>query len=121
MNMKKVIFARLYPLMGNASHLEDMLRYDIAFQYAEDPLLIAFPVFQTKSGNMGGRITQARWESFGVRISVVNRQETARLQADLKPEEWITYRNIRDELKSFTLAQYLTVADTRELEALNAK
>lgn len=67
----KVIFRRLpagAPRYSEDEGLADMLRYDHAFQYEDDPTLIAFPVFRTDAGNLGGVVTRDRWRSYGIKV-----------------------------------------------------
>jgi hypothetical protein len=45
----------------------DMLRYDFAFFNERVPCILAFPVFNTKRGRLGGNITFGRWHTYGVR------------------------------------------------------
>ncbi len=75
-------------------NLQDMLRYDVAFQSVADPHLIAFPSFATKSGTLGGRVTQERWYSFGVKL--VGWDDNLTL-GSIHLKEWVTYRHPRDK------------------------
>lgn len=125
MKIKRILFMQVESRFGHLSNLADMLRYDMAFQSTVDPEYIAFPVFQTKDGNLGGNITTARWHSFSVDLRFLPPAALELLSkaARTKPEAWITYRHARNEhgqfdygkLVPFSLADYCTAKDTDSL------
>lgn len=109
MKLKRISFMRLESRFGpgeslrtdqdhGSPKLADMLRYDVAFQSTVSPEYIAFPVFQTKHGNLGGNINHARWHSFGVYVKYISDEagEVLSKASQTKPDAWITYRHPRD-------------------------
>ncbi len=87
---------RFAAVVGDINVPDDMLRRDIAFASDDDPGIIAFPTFKTRKGNLGGSITEGRWDSFGVRIDEITDPETlAHLRISLvaNPQRWVTQRH----------------------------
>jgi len=128
MKLKNISFMRLESRFGvndKLPNLADMLRYDVAFQSTVSPEYVAFPVFGTKHGNLGGRITHGRWDSFGVRVKYIEdaAEQVLSQAARTKPEAWVTFRHPRNEygqldyskLAPFTLEAYLSAKDTDSL------
>jgi hypothetical protein len=116
MKIKKVVFARIRSRFGGeVTNIEDMLRYDLAFQHKTERGLIAFPIFQTPSGAAGGQITLARWDSFGLKATPLSRQDNLTLQNSMNVDDWTTYQHPRitgptdyNRLVRVPLARYLT-------------
>lgn len=72
MKLKELVFFRTtQPVVRpEGDDARDMLRYDIAFVRDDDPSLIVFPVWSTKTGNLGMGEPSARWMMrFGVRFT----------------------------------------------------
>ncbi len=125
MKLKRISFMRVDNRIGlgdDLPKLADMLRYDVAFQCQADPHLIAFPVFQTKDGNLGGTITHGRWLSFGVLVKYLTDAQEA-LAKGYKQSQWITFHHPRNEfdqldyskLVPVTLEAYCQAKDPRDL------
>ncbi len=117
MKLKHISFMRLVSRHGDLGNLADMLRYDVAFQSKAEPGLVAFPVFQTKHGNLGGHITYGRWDSFGVLVKYLGGEEDT---PSVHPmSQWFTYCHPRDQngqvdygrLVSVTLEAYVNAKD----------
>ena len=127
MKIKAIYFTRLRPRFGDFEDLDirDMLRYDTAFQSKVDPTLIAFPVFQTPQGDLGGGATAGRWDSFATRLEDLrDEREIADLKFGRDDSQWITYRHVGNncrDLVPFTLAQYREAKDLRALDAAHEK
>src|SRR5262245_30583406 len=81
--------------------IEDMLRYDLDFINREDRNLLALPLFTTRHGDLGGRLTKNRWRSFGVYVEPADPTDAARIRDNMRrwPDEWITCRHPLDEDK----------------------
>jgi hypothetical protein len=113
MKIKSFIFALVeskYRPTNELPHLEDMLRYDSAFQDVSDPQQIMFPMFKTKTGTFGGKITYGRWDSFGVRIRETNRPNPF----PIDHAKWVTYhRDVQDKLVPITLEEFLRTGALR--------
>lgn len=134
--LKEVSFYRLDRPLDQEGGALDMLRYDVAFVRDQDPTLLAFPVFSTKTGALGTGPTLGRWNSFllypkvlgkwtnrtGVVWSNPTRQlvPTTLMDAAMgflspSPVGWTTYRHPKDSdgaenygrLMPMTLAQVL--------------
>lgn len=107
----------------------DMLRYDLAFECIDDPGLLAFPTFKTKTGQLGGQVTRARWSSFGVR-ELESPSSRPLFYADLllAPDRWLTFRHPRmpdgriayDRLVAVPLSAFVDpkVKEVRDLDDL---
>lgn len=128
MKIKKISFYHVESKYRDKTlpDLRDMLRYDVAFQSRSNPDLIAFPAFQTKQGTLGGAITVGRWDSFGVRLKPVGRNEEDILTIhSIFPDEWLTYRHPRSangpydytKLVAVSLATYRNAKDPDAIDA----
>ncbi|SRR6266403_1345079 len=127
MKLKRISFMRIENRIGLGDvlpNLADMLRYDVAFQNQADPHLIAFPVFHTKDGNLGGGITHGRWNSFGVLVKYLPTEKDDALNVQsIDKTQWLTYRHPRNEhdqpnyarLVPVTLEAYCQAKDPRDL------
>ena len=123
MKMTGIIFYRATDLMGTGKVPEDMLRYDTAFVHPGFPGVVAFPRFKTKNGTFGGRPTHARWESFCVKLVLMNPPP----ELPLVEAEWYTCRHPSPKigyargpvdysrLEKITLKRYLEVKDPIDL------
>lgn len=107
---------------------KDMLRYDLAFHRpaSADPLLIAIPTLKIRGrGVVKGKMTEARWASFGVILRPVTPSEYEMLNRswEKEAEAWVTYRHPRDlhkgtdysTLAPITLAKILAARDLDEV------
>lgn len=114
----KVLFRRLpagAPRYSEDEGLADMLRYDHAFQYEDDPTLIAFPVFKTEQGNLGGVVTRDRWRSHGFKEMAVAVPLGSIALLQEEPLKWTTMVHpLKDDgrpdyavLKAMTLSHML--------------
>ena len=126
MKLKHISFMRLESRFKNGlPKLADMLRYDTAFQSQQDPHYVAFPVFITKDGNLGGQITHGRWHSFGVYVKYIPKESEADSLSihSIHKDQWITYRHPRTEngpcdygkLVPVTLEEYICAKSTESL------
>lgn len=125
MKLKKIAFFKITSRHNSGlPSLQDMLRYDVAFQHQERPEIIAFPIFHTKYGNLGGRITHGRWQSFGIgKMTSLGDEEARDLKFGLQAEKWTTYvhparRNGPTDYSRYvpvSLAEYLAAKDHREI------
>jgi hypothetical protein len=137
--IKNITFYRATSRHRELTDIQDMLRYDVAFQSKKDPSLIAFPVFGTKQGNLGGKITTGRWDSFGIKLERVDRNgqvirggnwreyqehvsEDLLTPLTIHLADWITYRHPRVNgqidytlLQPVTLEQYKVAKDHHTL------
>lgn len=124
MKLKKMQFAEIQLKQDQEwnkeviSHIKDMVRYDGAFINRDVPGIIAFPTWKTKEGDLYGKQTTGRWNSFGVKISPLTMSLPTMLQQDpfLVPDAWITYRtdNASDHVE-FTLSEYARAKDSEKL------
>jgi len=97
----------------------DMLRYDTAFMSDNRPGIVMFPTFKTKNGNLGGKITTGRWNSFLIGLLPV-RDEIPIIDPK---DNWYTYRHPKtgggpldySGLEKVPMEKYLTAKDTNEL------
>jgi hypothetical protein len=119
MKIKRLTFARIKSLFGDQTEFDDMLRYDTAFQWQADPHVVVFPVFVTKHGDLGGKITTDRWRSFGFTVEPIDDQEEIdHLKFELRFEEWITRRALAPwnrTLLAFTLASFVAAKDLEHI------
>jgi hypothetical protein len=131
MKLKKVFFYerkskyRLEESEDSVDGYADMLRYDTAFVSDAHPGIVAFPVFATKYGNAGGRVTEGRWSSFGYRVTRLNADKEAEMKfSNFTPELWYTMMHPaprknhgRDygRLVRVTLAEYFKAKEFDEL------
>ena len=96
---------------------KDMLRYDLAFISHKHPGIIAFPVFKTPRGVVGGVPTLARWRSFGITIARLVPTEEYKHGWYETGEEWFTERHPRDEDGRMIYSQLVPVTLKQFLEA----
>lgn len=113
MKLKKIRFLRItrkYYDGTSDKDVADMLRYDCAFMSEQHPDIVAFPVFKTKYGDLGGRITVDRWRSFGVKIDLhdVDGVEAFELREGLSRDKWFSYRHAKDDSGDATNFSILT-------------
>src|SRR5262245_46367168 len=75
--------------------VEDMLRYALAFVNSGGRNRLARTVFRTRHGDLGGRLTEDRWRSFGIGPQPADPEEAARIIESMhrSPHDWITYRH----------------------------
>ena len=98
MKIKRIRFMKIeQDCVGN--DIRDMLRYDCAFISDAHPGIVAFPVFKTKHGDLGGPITVDRWRSFGVKFEPhdIDDAKAFELRDELSRDKWHTYRHVRDD------------------------
>lgn len=91
-NTKKTRFATV----AGDDTPEDMLRYDLGFTNPAHPGIVAFPCFKTRAGNLGGKFTPGRWQSFARPITEIldpGRLEELRGELSRDPKAWTTYRH----------------------------
>lgn len=84
----------------------DMLRYDVAFVPAANPLnLVCFVTWSTSRwGRHEGTPTHARWRSFGVNLSAISDEP------EWDPTKLITYQHPQGNHNTYepiTLAEFL--------------
>lgn len=124
MKLKRITFARVKSRYGDSEPLDirDMLRYDIAFQPKSDPSLVAFPVFHTRGGDLGGKITHDRWRTYGFIVTEITDPATvAGLKFGMNREDFTTYRHVAPDyrrLVQYTLAQYIAAPDLAALDKI---
>lgn len=102
---------------GQELKFDDMLRYDQAFVCDAAPGVIMFPQFKTRYGILGGRVTAARWQSFGVRMK---RED---FLPDVVSSGWYTFVHPKNEhgqrdysrLEKRTLKQFQDANHIEEL------
>jgi len=86
MKIKKISFYLLAPYSEfQEKGVQDMLRYDLAFQFGS---IVAFPIFQGQGTK--GKPTMERWRSFGLSLSLVA-FSTEQCVGD--SDSWLTYRH----------------------------
>lgn len=115
----KLIKTTFYKVEGESSYgIDDMLRYDTAFVHDGAPGIVAFPMFRSKRGNLGGTPSHARWSSFGYRLTPLTKEPREMSQ------DWYTTHHPRDprtraldygKLEKVTLAQCLEANDIFDL------
>ncbi len=94
----------------------DMLRYDNAFTSDADPTVVMIPTWQ---GDTIRKPTVGRWNSFCLRINPLEMVNGEKVEVNLDPEAWYTYRHPAHNytrLEKVTLARYLAAKDFRSLD-----
>lgn len=105
-----VLARELYPHVGEG--LKDMLRYDLGLVHKGPEPYVVLPTFRVAGGRLGGRCTDARWRSYGIRLRECEVPECYGAgELSLLPRlpgEWVTYRHPRVQPG---LADYNTLAE----------
>lgn len=80
----------------DVERIKDMLRYDVAFMNDQYPGVVAFVKYGTRgAGTHEGKVTLARWDSFGVKL-VPLKDLPPLISAASDREAWFTYRHPRN-------------------------
>lgn len=76
-------------------HHADMLRYDLGFHYPDDTSVVIFPALKHKTNGNYPDLTPARWQSFGVRLTLQSDEESYACGYTSKHPvgDWITYQH----------------------------
>jgi len=113
--------------------IRDMLRYDLAFVHPDWPGIVAFPVFRTKYGNLGGTVTKKRWQSFAVNVGAIGLSTGGHYELvehmNRHADSWLTYQhptvghNPTDygRLEPFSFKRYLEIKDHRDATKMEAR